>query len=99
MFTRWKGPKSMTEHATHVLVVYCASLLRIQAHQVFYSFMSQEYNSPYFCFSLGKVVNYCMCIVNNITLVDYTTDIQGISYEHFKKVGSQYKVPLLVILH
>ncbi|KAL0008596.1 hypothetical protein SO802_010098 [Lithocarpus litseifolius] len=31
---RWKGPKSMTEHATHVLVAYRASLSSIRAHQV-----------------------------------------------------------------
>ncbi|KAL0000066.1 hypothetical protein SO802_019668 [Lithocarpus litseifolius] len=31
---RWKGPKSTTEHATHVLAAYRASLLSIRAHQV-----------------------------------------------------------------
>ncbi|XP_065621267.1 serine/threonine-protein phosphatase 7 long form homolog [Quercus suber] len=31
---RWKGPKSTTEHATHVLAAYRASLSSMRAHQV-----------------------------------------------------------------
>ena len=60
----------MTEHATHVLAAYRVSLSSIWAHQVFYRFTSQGYNSTYFWFSLSRVVNYCMCIVSNVTLVD-----------------------------
>ncbi|KAK9999451.1 hypothetical protein SO802_019054 [Lithocarpus litseifolius] len=33
---RWKGPKSTTEHATHVLAAYRASLSSIRAHQESY---------------------------------------------------------------
>ena len=78
MFTRWMGPKSIIEHATHVLAAYRASLPSIWAQQVFYHFMSWGYNSLWFCFSLGRVVNYCMCIVNNVTLVDQTRAIHGL---------------------
>ena len=53
MFTRWKGPKSTTEHATHVLVAYRASLSSIRAHQVLYRFMSQVILFVLSCFTLS----------------------------------------------